>query len=365
MIQIDSVDTLLGDSEIAIFENEVPEFVYQEIDRIYEHMGCSLLNLRMLKKLPGASTYVVRQDGAVITALLFRVEGRKVQVLSDFVRLDPAEVQVFADTLFRRFPSAWMVVFDALKTQIGAFPYPFQRQNCSEDIVINLPETVDEYRGRLAKKTRHELKRYAHRLTEDHPSYGCRLCVKEEIREEDIRAILDLQRQRMAGKGLVSRIDEEETQWILHLALQRGMVLVATLDGEICGGWIGFCIGRRCFSHVIAHDPKYNPYALGMLIHYTAICEGISRGLKSFNLMFGRNPYKYQLLGTNVDVAHVDIYRSRFHAFLFSGRIARNWTQGRIRCFKQWVFDAERNGSPAMARTVRALRSLKRAWRGV
>jgi hypothetical protein len=140
---------------------------------------------------------------------------------------------------------------------------------------------------------------------------------------------------------------------------------VATIDGRVCAGAIGFRLGDSYFMHVIAHDPRFNSYSLGILCYYHTICEGIARGAKRFHLLQGRYGYKYRLLAQRQDYMNLDIYRSRVHAIVQGPKIVTKELRGRIWLAKQWLLhDVERHDGRAyrfIGRAVSLLRMLKRS----
>lgn len=352
---------------ISCYDNEIPSFVATEIDRIYQHLGCSLSNFSVMKKLAGASTYVARRGAVIVTVLLYRRERDQVTVLSEFIRLDQAAVQLFANTMFSKFSAVRIVSFNKIHTEVGRMPYPYQSVNCTEDIVVTLPPTVKEYQDQLGKNMRRNIKRYSATLQQDFPSYRYQVYVEQQVSEADIRAIIKLNWSRMAGKKIVSRIDEEETLWIVRLVRQCGIVGVATIDGQVCGGAIGFRIGENYFMHVIAHDPIYNNYSLGILCYYLTICEGIVRGGKRFHLSWGRYEYKYRLLGETIDIAQLKLYRNHAYAILYGYSISKAVLSDYARRGKLWLLEAERrDGQTARlaAKLMRVLRTLKRSDMG-
>jgi CelD/BcsL family acetyltransferase involved in cellulose biosynthesis len=243
--------------------------------------------------------------------------------------------------------------------------YPCHAVTLSEDMIVMLPPTVKEYDSKLGKNMRRNIKRYTSVLQERFPSYAYRVCEGAEISEQDIRDIIRLSCLRMEGKNIVPRFTEEETQWIADFARTRGLVGIVTIDGRVSAGAIGFRIGENYFMHVIAHDPQYNDYSLGILCYYRTICEGIARGAKRFHLLQGRYGYKYRLLAARHDVSHVDIYRNSLHAIARGPAMARKAMRGRAYAVKQWLLhDVERSEAPALrliGRGVHALRGWKRS----
>ncbi len=355
-----------GKVTITLHENEMPAFAGPEIDRLYGHLLSSLSHFEVAKGLRNASTYVARRDGVPLAVLLYERDRHEVRMISEFVALDDTEMQRFTDHIFARFPSVRVVSFNKIRApmqQLRRLHRPFQAVACTEDVVIDLPPTVEEYEARLGKNTRRNLKRYASLLQRDFPSYRYQVRIADEVNERQIRDIVELNRARMEDKSIVPRINEEETQWIVRFAQRCGIVGVATIDGRVCAGAIGFRIGDNYFMHVIAHDPAYNGYSVGLLCYYRTICEGIARGGKEFHLLLGRYEYKYRLLGETREIAHVDVYRSRLQALLHLRRIAKTALGARLLRMKLWLLEAERRddaSSRIATRLVQALRSVKR-----
>ncbi len=350
---------------IACYEDKVPAFAGAEIERLYGHLYCSLSYFETAKQLAGASTYVARRNGKPIAVLLYRRGKSDVTVISEFVRLDEEEIRRFADFMFGTFTSVKLVTFNRVRSELRRLPYPSHAVNCAEDMIVDLPATVKEYEARVGKNMRRNIKRYTGALQQDFPSYYYRTCLRQEVREQDIRDIVQLSCLRMESKNIAPRFTEEETQWIVKFAQECGLVGIATIDGRVCAGAIGFRIGENYFMHVIAHDPKYNDYSLGILCYYHTICEGIARGGKLFHLLQGRYAYKYRLKAERHDIRHIDIYRDWVQAIAHSRRIARKAANGHLLAFKQWLLhDVERSDSRAarlLAGVVHFLRQRRRS----
>lgn len=353
-----------GDIAISCYEQRVPEFVAAEMDRLHGHLLCSLSHFQVARDLQDASTYVVRRNGIAIALFLFKRSKSEVTVINEFIEVEHGATVLFAKYVFSRFSSVKLVSFRKVHPAFRNLPYPYQSVSCTEDIVVSLPPTVEAYQTALGKNMRRNIRRYTAGLQQDFPSYRYQVYLERDISEQHIRDIIHLNRTRMAGKNIVSRIDDEEARWIVDLARRCGIVGVATIDGCVCGGAIGFRIGANYFMHVIAHDPAYNSYSLGILCYYLTICEGIARGGKRFHLLPGRYEYKYRLLGELREIARVDIYRSRLHMLTFCGRVASTACKGYLLHAKLWLLDAERRNdrlSRGAAAVVRLLRTLKRS----
>jgi CelD/BcsL family acetyltransferase involved in cellulose biosynthesis len=353
------------ETHIVCHEDMVPDFASAEIDRLYGHLFCSLSYFEMAKQLPGASTYVARRGGKAIAVLLYTRTKRAVTVINEYATLDEAEIRRFVRFMFDAFDTVGVVSFRKISTDIASLNHPWHAVACTEDMVIDLPGSVQEYEAAVGKNMRRNIRRYGSALEKDFPSFAYRVLLDNEIAEQHIRDIVALSCTRMKSKSIVPRFTEEEIRWIVRFARQCGMVGLVTIDGRVCAGAIGFRIGRNYAMHVIAHDQRYNDYSLGILCYYRTICEGIARGGKRFHLLQGQYGYKHRLLARRQDIVSLDVYRSPLHALACCGRIVRKEMLGRVRLTKQWLLhDVEQREGKVyrlIGRAVHALRAAKRS----
>ncbi|HJV86238.1 MAG TPA: GNAT family N-acetyltransferase [Noviherbaspirillum sp.] len=357
-----------GEYSFTCHESEVPVFAAAEIERLHGHLYCLPSWLALTGQLYGAGTYIASKGGTPTTVLLYQREKNAVTVVSEFVHLDEDDIRRFVGHMFDLNPSLKRVTFNRARADIRNLPYPWHAVDHTEDMIIELPATVQEYDARVGKNMRRNIKRYTSALQRDFPSYTYHIKDADEISEQEIRDIIRLGCIRMESKNIAPRYTEAETQWIVQLAKQCGLVGIATVEGKVCAGAIGFRIGENYFMHIIAHDPRFNDYSLGILCYYHTICEGIARGGKRFHLLQGRYGYKYRLQAERHDIRHIDIYRSPLHAVMHSRRILRKALDGQILAMKQWLLhDAERSESRTaryLGGIVNKLRQRKRAASG-
>jgi CelD/BcsL family acetyltransferase involved in cellulose biosynthesis len=349
---------------ISCYENDVPFFLEAELEQLYGSMYSSLAQFRIYSADKDTSTYIVRQDGKAITIFLFQRENNRVQVVNEVIEVSEEEVDRFAAYVFNTFPWAGLITFKAVRTDIRRLRYPFQRFNYLEDIVLSLPDSAEEYLAMLGKNTRRNIKRYTKRLQEKFPSVEYGVCVQDEIDAETIFDIADLNRARMADKSKVSSIDREEAERIYRLARDCGLVGVIKIDGRICAGGISYRIGSNYFLSVIAHDPRYDDYWLGILCCYLTICECIARGGKEFHFLWGRYDYKFTLLGVKRDLDNLAIYRSRTGLLLNMGVAFKIAFKGYLRLATLWLQDAKHRNNFASRLAIVTMNRV-RGWRRV
>ncbi len=349
---------------IAIEEHQewVPAFAGAELDRLYGSMFASMPQFRACGILEGAHTYVVRKRGHIITLWLFTLEGNKVRVLNEGMHIHPKELARFAGHIFRSHPkvdviSVHAVICDQEDTSVQ-FPYPLQCYNCLEDIVLQLPVSVEAYRATLGKSTRSYVNRYLNKIRRDHPDFAHQIHTGAEIDPALLEQVFDLNRARMKGKGKISIIDEHEARRITQVALECGLLSVILINGKVCAGTIQYRMGDNYFMEVIAHDSAYNDYRLGTLCCYLAICACIERGGQSYHFMWGKNDYKFRLGGVLQALDHFTLYRTRWRLVCNSKEALHHGLQRQNRRLRLWVQETERSEGE-IARMVGKLQ----AWR--
>lgn len=313
------------DIKISLFENDIPDSIEHDLECLYQHLYSTLAHHRAYGGLgPGTIAYVARRNDIPVAVLLLRHEKNTVRVLNEQIQIDPRELNRFARYVFTHFPSVNVVLFHAVRTEAQRIRFPCQHFLCTEDIVLDLPAKVDDYRARMGKATRSYLNRYMNKLHRDFPSARHEVYQQDEIDRCHLQQIIDMNRARMADRNRESYIDDMEAERIINLAQRCGMLSVITIDGRVCAGAINFRIGDHYFLKVVAHDSVYNDYRLGTLCCYLAICECIARGGKEYHFLWGRYDYKYRLLGVQRDLDHVAVYRSRTHMLLNGRMVLRN-----------------------------------------
>ena len=340
------------DISITCYDNDVPSFVEAEMDRLYGNIFSSLLEFRVYGWVAGTtSTYVVSRGGQIITLLMFKRDHGRIQVLNETIRLDAEDMQRFANFVFQRYPDVQTISFKAIETDGGDLGFPHQRFNHLEDITLRLPTTTEQYLASLGKNTRRNIKRYTDRLMRTFPS--CRFEVYEgnAVREEDVRAMIQFNHDRMADKNIVSVIDEEETRRIIRLVKGCGLVGIMTIDGQIAAGALSYRAGSNYFLNVLAHAPRYDDYWVGFLCCYRTICECIERGGTEFHFLWGRYDYKFTLGAVRRDLDNVTLYRSWIHVARHAALALQQARDGYARQAKLWV----KYGDTTMSRRARQL----------
>jgi hypothetical protein len=321
MLQAAHAPSRTNDDEAEVvnsFDNAIPAFVEAELDRLYGNPYSSLPQMRIYGGLTDdICTYVVMRGDAVVQVLLYRISGDRVKVLNEGLKLGSEEIARFTRYVFATYLFVNVIVFHAIETNTSpetwTSRFPLRRHNCLEDIAMKLPNSIEAYRASLGKNTRRNLKRYMDRLLNVFPTFRFDVYEGQALKEEHVRAIIACNRLRMASKKKTSDFDEAETRRIVRMAQTCGMVGVATIDGRVCGGTVSYRAGDNYFLYILAHNPQYDGYWIGILTCYLTISECIRRGGKEFHFLWGRYDYKFTLGAKLRNLDHITIYRSPQH----------------------------------------------------
>ncbi len=316
---------------ITCFDNEIPAFVEPALNMLYGSLYSSMAQFRVYGGIENASTFVAWRDQNIVAILLFRIEDRQVRVVNEGMPIDDATVTCFAGYIFDRFHFIDLILFNAVESAIKNLRFPYQQYNCTEDSVVALPDSPDKYLNLLGKSTRKNIKQYMNRLTRDYPSFKFQVYDGREVDEKFIRGVIDFNRIRFANKGKVSSITDVETERIVHMVRECGMVGVSTIDDKMVAGSIIYCIGSHYYSWLKAHDPVYDDYRFGLIGGYLMISECIIRGGKAFHFLSGREPHKSLLQGQHRDRFHATVYRSSAAALRHADVIFKHVCQNKMR----------------------------------
>lgn len=345
---------------VKVYRNEVPSFAAVEMDRLYGTLYSSSAYLQASGSSGNIHTYVARRGGKISAIFLFMFEGGTVRVVNEGMQLMSEEICRFAQHMFNEYETVGAVSFHAVQTEQQAIPFVHQRFFCAEDFIAPLPDTPAAYLASLGSATRKNIKRHKNRIERDFPSFQHRLYEGRDVDEQDLLAIIELNRVRMASKHKASFINEVAMQEIIRLVRTCGEVCIATIDGRLCAGTIIFRVGGSHISRVHAHDPRYDAYRLGMVCCYLAVCACIERGGSRFHFGHGRYEYKSALLGRRQEFDHLTLYRSSWHRMKHARMAVKIAAAGyRLRA-SRWVVQGAEQGSNAL---WRGLGKALAAWR--
>jgi hypothetical protein len=302
-------------------EQSVPEFAAQALDRLYGSLYASFSHLKLSDTAqPAPHTWVGYRHGEVVGVLLFRLRVDQVFLLTEMFCLEQAVADAFSRAVFARFREVKTIHFNAISLSGPLTGWPLQHYAFSENYVIRLPQTVDQYRASIGKSTRKTLRGYGNRLHRDFPDFSWDVRAVGEMRAHELRSVIRqlhrFKRDSLAARGKLAEISRRETARLLILARHAGLIGIARIGDRVCGGSLACRIGGNYVMLLSAADPALASYRLGILCCFWSICDCIRAGGRECHLLWGRYQYKTQLLGEPRSLLRLTIYRSRLRMAL-------------------------------------------------
>lgn len=356
--------TRAGDVTISCFENDLPGWIDTELDQLYQNLHSSLLHHGVRRKAAHASAYVVRKDGQAIAILLYQRDKRKVSVINEMIDISADELNRFCSYMFSRYKLVQVISFSLIGKEVDRLLFPHHQHDCSEDIVVRLPQTPENYLESLSPKMRRNIRYCLRMIARDYPGFRCETAFGEEIKESCLRDLIQLKRTNISAKNIKFGIEDHEIEWLVHEARKFTLLTVVLVDDKVCGGSISLRVHDHYFGQIICFDPAYKKYSLGILCTYLTIRDQILLGGKESHLCWGRYQYKYKLLGEQRDRASLEMYRSRAIYLRHLGLIALRTIKTGLKYWKNRLLDMEReegNVAQVGAGLIRILRKIKRS----
>lgn len=307
---------MIADLVLESYDEGIPDFLEHDLARLYRSVHSSLPQFRIHGGAENARVYVAHSAGRVVSALIYRIDGRQAVVINQCFVLDDAELSLFAAYIFKRFPQVDAIACRIVESRLHSIRYPLQVYQCSEDYVLKLPATIEEYHAQLGKSTRSYVNRYLNKLRRLHPTFIFEVHTGSDIRGEDVVAVFDMNRQRMSERGTYYGYSADYPERTTQLLRESGVLCLARINGEICAGTILYEVEGEYFLDVLSHRSEYNDIGLGTLCCYLSICECIKRGGSVYHFLWGRYDYKLRLGGVERPMSAVTLYRSRMHMLL-------------------------------------------------
>lgn len=308
---------------IACYPGQIPRFAERAIETLYGSLYSSLPHLRLQGALDTAHTYAAWRDGELVTLLLFRQQGGKIVVLNEGMRLANEDIAAFANYVFGKLRNATSIHFHAVIVENVHHDYPSLLLPCTEDIIIALPKTEEDYLASLGKSTRKNIRQSLARVQRSLPVFSHEVKPGNAVTEEVMRDIIGFNHARMASKQRTSALNTEACDKLISLISKRGMVGMASVNGRLCGGTLACRIGDDLYSLVNAHEPAYDTFSLGSVCRHLMITESIKMQAQRFHLLGGQFETKKMVLGKRQQLEHLALYRSRAQQILHAGEIAQ------------------------------------------
>jgi len=259
---------------------------------------------------------IVKEDGNMIELLMFGNKDQTCTCFNSLVNIDQYVVDEFIKNIFQKYPFLKKII-------IGA-SYNCYRLNNSflssitNDHILYLPSTIDDYYLSLGSKMRRNLKSSQAKLLRDFPQVKFLTVFGTEITEDIIKRVIQLNIERMKHKGVVPGKNDEDIKKIYDYSKYYGCVAYIEIDGKIIAGNICYILNDRIFGYVTAHDNKFSSYNIGYLCQLYLTQTLIEKGLSKFHFLWGNSEYKIKLLAKPQSLFSYHVHRTNSLNLIFN-----------------------------------------------
>lgn len=346
-------------------EQSVPDFAVQALDRLYGSLYASFSYFCLSDTArPLPHTWVGYRHGEVVGVLLFRLRFGQALVLTEMFCLEQAVADAFSRAVFTRFREIQTIHFNAISLSDPLVGWPLQCYAFSENYVIPLPQSVDQYLPSIGKSTRKTLRGYGNRLKRDFSNFSWEVQEVGEMRGHELRSLIRqlhrFKRDSMAARGKRAEISRRETVRLLMLMRNVGLMGIARIGDRVCGGSLACRIGDNYVMLLSAADPALSSYRLGMLCCFWSVCDCIRAGGRECHLLWGRYHYKTQLLAEPRSLLRLIIYRSRLQMVLSPLLVISMSTAGTRFRLRNWLLLYIAGQSSILSRWFSRVTALRR-----
>jgi hypothetical protein len=251
---------------------------------------------------------LVYVDGKLVDLLVFGNKKKLAICFNALVSLDSVVLTECLKKLFETYPTVKQIKIDASYTE-----YELEKSILvykSDDQILLLPATVDEYLSDLGAKTRKHLKARKANLERDFESVKYITKTAAEIDKSVIEKIVQFSRDRVKRKGRNFGIDKTYTDNLYKYSRHYGCVVYLELDGTMVAGCISTIINNEIFVHIIAYNDDFSRYNVGEVCVFDLIQTSINNKLVKFHFLWGFNELKRRLQAKQSPLFSYIVYRN-------------------------------------------------------
>jgi hypothetical protein len=260
----------------------------------------------------------VTEDGKLIELLIFGNLNHTSKCFNSLVKIDQDIVSDGIKKLFKKYPAIKKVEIIAsykeyeIKKSFLSFK--------SDDYILPLPATLDEYYLELGCKTRKHIRQRRERLPKEFENVKFIAKFSNEIDESSISQIIKLNISRMTHKGIAIKCKEQHDTNYFKYAQHYGCLAYLEIDGLLVAGCISTILNNEIFLHKISHDNNFNKYNVGEVCVFNLINLSIEKGISTFHFLWGESELKKRFMAKPHLLFSYEVYRN-YSTYYISGKI--------------------------------------------
>jgi Acetyltransferase (GNAT) domain len=257
----------------------------------------------------------IYKESSLKNIILFdcKKKEKTINILNNCIQLSAESIERIYRILLKEFGNIDKIYFDKILLSTNT-EKKFTNGICekiSNDMIIDLPGSINAYICSLSSRTRKNLRNHQNRVQKDLPAFAISFYQKQEISFESFHKIIVLNRKRMRSMGKKSGIDDDYCKKLYKYASLYGLLSLCTNNGEIIGGAISSIIEDQAYMHVIAHENSYNKYSIGMITTIETIRCLIEKKIKQFHFLWGESEDKYRYQCKKYSLYNIRMFRGK------------------------------------------------------
>ena len=259
---------------------------------------------------------LVYKNNVLIEVLIFGNRGCTTTCFNSLVEIDQSIIKEFTRNIFEKYS-----FIEKIKIVASYKNYSLKKSilfSMSDDNILNLPSTMDDYYSELGSSTRQHIKNRKVRLLRDYSDVIFVTKFGNEIDEIIIDKIIQLNSDRMKLKGKKSGIDNSYKNRIYKYSQHYGCVSYLEIDGEIVAGCISTILNKGIFIHVIAYDHNFSKNNVGEICVFYLLQTSIEKEISTIHFLWGENELKKRFLAQPHELFSYYIFRKYSIEYIFS-----------------------------------------------
>lgn len=259
---------------------------------------------------------LIHDNNSLVDVFIFDNKGNSSLCLNSLAQLDLNILGIFTENLFKNYPSVNKIEFRSTYSNNLLDKSILTLR--SDDFIINLPPSIDEYFQQLGSSTRSNVRKHKNKFLRDFPQANFVTKIGAEIEQSLIDKIIRLNFERIISKREVPHADHTLTKSHYRFSQHYGCVTYIEIDGLIVAGCIAYMSNGSMYSNFLSHDNNYSTYNAGQLCMLYLIQVSIEKGFSDFHLMSGECEYKTRFLAKPRPMYSNTVYKKVSIPFIIS-----------------------------------------------
>ena len=169
-------------------------------------------------------------------------------------------------------------------------------------VLLDIPETYEEYLSNLSKKNRHELKRKLKKFQREFPEYE----ISFGSNEDHLATFIDLHRN--SSKEKEEFMTDEVESFFAHLLKIKGWkVYILWVNKEAVAACFCFETKEALYLYNSGINRDFDGFSVGIFLTHYLISKSISEKKKIFDFLKGLERYKFDLGGKPEQLYNIEL----------------------------------------------------------